>query len=221
MKERRKGYFAKLPGTLLVAASLAAAAGDGGEALVERFVTGIDTLQSRFEQSLIDADGHAIEVTAGTLYIDRPGRFRWAYSEPYEQVLVADGVNMWSYDVDLAQVTVKPQAEALANTPALLLGGSAEALAQFEYAGSVERGATTWVSLEPVDTSSGFLKVELGFTGGELDRMIFHDHLEQTTVVTLYDTRRNEPLADALFRFEPPADADLIGVPAVAGVALP
>ena len=221
MKGRRKGHLAKLLGTLAIAGPAAAVAATDGEALVERFVTGIDTLESRFEQSLIDADGEVVEVTGGTLYIDRPGRFRWAYSEPYEQLLVADGLNMWSYDVDLAQVTVKPQAEALANTPALLLGGSTEALAQFEYAGSVERGGTTWVSLEPVDTSSGFLKVELGFTGGELDRMIFHDHLEQTTVVTLYDTRRNEPLADTLFRFEPPADADLIGLPAVADVALP
>ncbi|NCF15505.1 MAG: outer membrane lipoprotein carrier protein LolA, partial [Gammaproteobacteria bacterium] len=85
-----------------------------GEVLVDDFVNNVITLQGRFEQSLIDAGGEVVERSSGILEIERPGRFRWAYSEPYEQWLVADGLNIWSYDVDLAQVTVKPQAEALA-----------------------------------------------------------------------------------------------------------
>ena len=99
-----------------------------GERLVNDFVANVITLEGRFEQSLIDAEGIVVERSSGTLEIERPGRFRWSYSEPYEQWLVADGLNIWSYDVDLAQVTVKPQAKALANTPALLLGGSEDAL---------------------------------------------------------------------------------------------
>jgi chaperone LolA len=97
---------------------------DDGEALVNAFVTDVVTFSGDFEQSLIDPDGRLLETTSGTLEIQRPGRFRWVYEEPYEQWLVADGTNIWSYDVDLEQVTVKPQADALANTPALLLGGS-------------------------------------------------------------------------------------------------
>ena len=101
--------------TLLAAHSLAwaQAAGDEvGERLVGDFVENVITLQGRFEQSLIDADGNIVERSSGTLEIERPGRFRWSYSEPYEQWLVADGLNIWSYDVDLLQVTVKPQADA-------------------------------------------------------------------------------------------------------------
>jgi outer membrane lipoprotein carrier protein len=107
-----------------------------GEQLVNDFIDNVITLQGRFEQSLIDADG-IVERSSGTLEIERPGRFRWSYFEPYEQWLVADGLNIWSYDVDLAQVTVKPQAKALANTPALLLGGSEDALSQFIFDGSM------------------------------------------------------------------------------------
>ena len=114
---------------LLVAALLTNLAGhaaepvvDDGEALVNAFVNDVVTFSADFEQSLIDPDGRMLEKTSGTLEIQRPGRFRWVYEEPYEQWLVADGANIWSYDVDLEQVTVKPQAEALANTPALLLG---------------------------------------------------------------------------------------------------
>ena len=103
---------------------------------MNEFVNDVVTFQGSFEQSLIDADGQVIENTTGMLEIQRPGQFRWSYIEPYEQWLVADGVNIWSYDVDLAQVTVKPQSVALANTPALLLSGSEGALDQFEYQGS-------------------------------------------------------------------------------------
>ena len=137
-----------------------------GEVLVDDFVNNVITLQGRFEQSLIDAGGEVVERSSGILEIERPGRFRWAYSEPYEQWLVADGLNIWSYDVDLAQVTVKPQAEALANTPALLLGGSEEALAQFRFDGSMIEAGTTWVRMIPIDTSSGFERMELGFLMG-------------------------------------------------------
>ena len=191
---------------------------DEGERLVNDFVDNVITLQGRFEQSLINAEGAITERTSGTLEIERPGRFRWFYSEPYEQVLVADGLNIWSYDVDLMQVTVKPQAEALANTPALLLGGSDEALAQFTFDGSDVENDTTWVRMLPVDTSSGFERMELGFLGGQLSRMVFFDHLDQKTVVALYEVVTNEPIDAAQFEFTMPEDADLVGTPAVADV---
>lgn len=218
----------KAPGILAAGLLLAAGAAfageepaDVGRALVESFVTDVETLSSQFEQSLIDAEGAVVEVTTGSLEIQRPGRFRWSYVEPYEQVLIADGLNMWSYDVDLAQVTVKPQAEALSNTPALLLGGSAEALEQFDFGEAEEADGTTWVVLTPKNTESGFLRVDMGFTDGQLDRMVFYDNLEQTTVVTLFDTTLNAPISADRFAFEVPDDVDLIGNPAVASLQQP
>ncbi len=205
--------------TLLAAQSLAWAQAVGdevGERLVGNFVENVITLQGRFEQSLIDADGNIVERSSGTLEIERPGRFRWSYSEPYEQWLVADGLNIWSYDVDLLQVTVKPQADALANTPALLLGGSDDALAQFRFDGSSVEKGTTWVRMIPIDTTSGFERMELGFTAGALTRMVFFDNLEQTTLVALYDVTTNEPIDAERFKFAMPEDADLVGVPVAA-----
>jgi len=194
---------------------------DRGQQLVDNFLTQVITLEGRFEQSLIDADGAVVERTSGTLEVARPGRFRWAYSEPYEQCLIADGLNVWSYDVDLAQVTVKPQAEALANTPALLLGGGTDALLQFEYGGAVDEAGTTWVRMLPKDTESGFVRLEMGFFDGQLSRMVFFDNLEQTTLVALYDVRINEPIADERFEFVVPDDVDLVGVPVTAAETAP
>ena len=208
-------------GTLLIclagqAANAQARVDEVGESLVNNFVNEVITLQGNFEQSLIDAAGTVIERSSGTLEIERPGRFRWAYSEPYEQWLVADGLNIWSYDVDLAQVTVKPQAEALANTPALLLGGSEDALAQFRFDGSMVESGTTWVRMVPIDTKSGFERMELGFFNGQLSRMVFYDNLEQKTLVALYDVTTNEPIDALQFEFTLPEDADLVGVPVAA-----
>ncbi|HSG58906.1 MAG TPA: outer membrane lipoprotein chaperone LolA [Woeseiaceae bacterium] len=194
---------------------------DNGRRLVDDFVQNVETLQGVFEQALLDADGQLIEKTSGTLEIQRPGRFRWSYTEPYEQWLVADGLNIWSYDVDLEQVTVKPQADALANTPAVLLGGSDEALDQFEYRGSYVEKDTTWVRLVPVNTDSGFMRVELGFMGEALHRMVFYDNLEQTTLVSLYEVAINDPIDAGRFRFDIPDGVDVVGTPVVAEAADP
>jgi outer membrane lipoprotein carrier protein len=194
---------------------------DVGQRLVDDFVHDIVTLQGDFEQALLDADGQLVERTSGTLEIQRPGRFRWSYTEPYEQWLIADGLNIWSYDVDLEQVTVKPQAEALANTPALLLGGAEEALDQFNYRGSYVEKDTTWVRLEPKNTESGFVRVELGFVGGTLHRMVFFDNLEQTTLVSLYEVAVNQPIDASRFEFEVPDGVDVVGTPLVAEATAP
>jgi outer membrane lipoprotein carrier protein len=194
--------------------------GDGRQ-LVDDFVTNIVTLQGNFEQALLDADGKVVEKTSGTLEIQRPGRFRWTYVDPYEQWLVADGLNIWSYDVDLEQVTVKPQAEALANTPALLLGGDRQALDQFDFEGSYVEASTTWVRLRPKNTESGFLEVELGFKAGALHRMVFRDNLDQTTLVSLYDVTVNAPIDAERFEFAAPEGVDVVGNPAVAQSTAP
>ena len=187
---------------------------DAGRALVEAFMSDVQTLESRFEQSLMDANGDIVEVSSGTLEINRPSQFRWAYDEPFEQSLVADGLNLWSYDVDLAQVTVKPQAEALANTPALLLGGSAAAMDEFIYDGSYEDGGLTWVRMHPVDTDSGFSRLELAFSNRTLARMRFFDNLEQTTLVSLNNVIVNEAIDPGIFNFKAPDGVDVVGTPA-------
>jgi outer membrane lipoprotein carrier protein len=195
---------------------LAQSPDDHGKQLVDEFIEDVESFSGSFEQVLIDADGEVIERTTGTLEISRPGKFRWSYVEPYEQWLIADGLNIWSYDVDLAQVTVKPQAAALANTPALLLSGSADALDQFDYEGSYDETVTTWVKLAPRNTDSGFLRMELGFIDDTLNRMVFFDNLEQTTLVEFRDVAVNGQIDPARFEFLVPDGVDVVGMPAVA-----
>jgi len=201
---------------MLAASSIATSVAAGqegleGEALLDDFIQNVQTMRGRFEQSLVDANDNVLESASGSFEIRRPGQLRWLYEQPYEQVLVADGLNVWSYDIDLAQVTVKPQAEVLSSTPALLLGGSERVLDDFTYGGSFEERGTDWVRLLPRDPDSNFDSVELGFNNGTLTRMIFEDNLDQTTLVAMHDVVLNEPFAAEHFRFVPPKDVDVVG----------
>jgi outer membrane lipoprotein carrier protein len=184
-----------------------------GQKLIDDFVNNVQTMSGRFEQQLVDADDLVVDESSGTIEIQKPGRFRWTYLEPYEQILVADGVNVWSYDVDLEQVTVKAQAEVLASTPALLLGGSQNVLDDFEYIGSFEDRGTVWVRLRPETSDNGFTKIELGFNEGKLSRMIFSDNLGQTTLIAFFDLSLNESIDEHRFSFSPPDDVDVVGQP--------
>lgn len=190
------------------------AADEADVALLESFLSDVQTMSARFEQSLVGADDSVVETSRGTLVIRRPDEFRWHYTEPYEQILVADGVNLWNYDVDLAQVTVKPQSEMLADTPATLLGGDRSVLDEFDVVDSeTDTRGTVWLTLVPHDRENGFERMRLGFDDGVLQRMVFEDNLEQSTLIALLDLALNEPVDDSDFDFEPPADADLVGEP--------
>lgn len=204
------------PGVFLILAPVQASLAQQdsvGQQLIDDFVNNVQTISGRFEQQLVDADDIVIDQSSGTIEIQKPGRFRWTYLEPYEQILVADGLNVWSYDVDLEQVTVKAQAKVLANTPALLLGGSQNVLDDFEYIGSFQERGTVWVRLRPETTDNGFTKVELGFDEGKLSRMIFSDNLGQTTLIAFFDLSFNESIEAHRFSFSPPDDVDVVGQP--------
>ncbi len=205
-----------IPGIFLILGIVRASYAQGesdGQRLIDDFINNVQTMSGRFEQQLVDANDIVIDVSSGTIEIQKPGRFRWTYLEPYEQILVADGLNIWSYDVDLEQVTVKAQAKVLASTPALLLGGSQNVLDDFEYIGSYVERDIVWVRLRPKTTDNGFTKVELGFKDGKLSRMIFGDNLGQTTLIALFDLSLNESIDAQRFSFTPPDGVDVVGQP--------
>ncbi|MEQ8207543.1 MAG: outer membrane lipoprotein chaperone LolA [Woeseia sp.] len=205
---------------LFVAPAIALAAEPlNGEALLRHFVDDMQTLSATFEQTLVDADDNVVEESEGTVELSRPGRFRWTYTAPYEQLLVADGLNIWSYDADLAQVTVKPQAEVLSNTPAILLGGGGDVFNDFTLVDSFSDRGVDWLRLTPATSDGGFESVDLGFQDGILSRMIFLDALGQSTLIALFDVAVNEPVAAGMFTFEVPDDVDLVGEPLTSAIA--
>lgn len=183
-----------------------------GQAALEQFNAGVTTLRGEFAQRVYKPDG-SVEESSGSYLLSRPGRFVWTYEMPYEQRIVADGRNLWLYDVDLDQVTVREQTEALGQSPAEILGGGEDVLAAFDYQGSFSRDGLLWVQLAARDPGSDFSALRLGFRDGVLAGMQLGDSLQQTTEILFDDVIVNAPVDDARFDFELPPGVDLIGTP--------
>ncbi len=188
----------------------AAAPQPGSEQLTE-FLTSVETMSARFSQTLLDDDLAVVEVSAGDFAISRPGRFRWDYTEPYEQLILSDGDRLWIYDAELEQASVRTVDAVLATTPAMLLSGDTDISAGYEI---VDRGLeddVMWAELTPRTDEAEFVRLRLGFMDGEIRVMELFDRLGQTTRVEFFDVVRNPVLGDELFNFSPPDGVDVIG----------
>jgi outer membrane lipoprotein carrier protein len=201
---------------LAFAATIAGA--QDGLARAQRYLDEVDTLSARFSQTLVDPGGRIVDEAQGTLQIKRPGRFRWNYETPHEQLVVADGEKLWLYDPGLEQVTVKALDATLGSTPAMLLGGSGKLSDAYDVAREYEEDGLSWVELAPRAKQGDFRKVRLAFAGDELKGMELEDTLDQVTRIRFSDVERDPPLADDLFRFLVPPGTDVVGdAPAEAG----
>ncbi|KPK59876.1 MAG: hypothetical protein AMJ59_09005 [Gammaproteobacteria bacterium SG8_31] len=183
---------------------------DAGQAL-RRFLEDASSLRAHFVQSVYSTEMPEPQVSEGVLMIKRPGRFRWEYRLPTEQLVVCDGDRLWMYDPDLEQVTVRAIDETLRGTPAMLLSGQASLDETFRVLESDEDQGLSWVRLEPLADSPEFESLRVGLDEGVLRRMELTDSLGQMTRIDLSDVVVGGELDDGLFVFEPPAGADVIG----------
>lgn len=179
-------------------------------ARVERAVAQLASVRAEFVQELVDPRTQAVQRAEGTLSLQRPGRFRWDYSQP-RQLIVADGTKLWLYDPDLEQVTVRRVRDTLSQTPAMLLSGQSRIRDEFEVRDGGSADGLDWVRLLPKSPDADFRELRLAFTGDTLRRMEFEDKLNQLTRITLSRIERNARLDAALFRFVPPPGVDVIG----------
>ncbi|CAK0757635.1 outer membrane lipoprotein carrier protein [Gammaproteobacteria bacterium] len=138
--------------------------------------------------------------------MQRPGRFRWEYQKPYVQSIISDGNQVWFYDPDLEQVTIKPYSRALANTPAVLLSSEEPIEKNF----SVSKPRDGKIELRPKTKDTGFVKATVGFSGLELQSMELEDSFGQKSQLQFSAIQRNHEVPEDTFSFTPPAGVDVI-----------
>jgi outer membrane lipoprotein carrier protein len=178
---------------------------------LNRFTTGLETLQARFEQKVISGDGAVEDSSGGEVWLSRPQRFRWEYGGDFPEVVVADGERVWIHDVTLEQVTVEDQSSAAADSPLTLLTDPAQLDAQFEVREAGEAGDLQLLELRSRSMESDFERLLLGLRDGRLELMIMEDAFGLRTELRFMDVQRNPVLDDVLFTFIPPSGADVIG----------
>jgi outer membrane lipoprotein carrier protein len=195
---------------LLLALAAAAPARAGAVAALREFLAQTKTARGEFSQQVTRGQAAAAPPSSGTFYFERPGRFRWIYAKPYEQVLVADGERLFLYDKDLNQVTVRKVAAALPASPASILFGGNEFERDFVVSEAGTRDGVEWLTAVPRAKDSQFERIEIGFRAGAPAAMVLADSFGQVTRLTFGRFERNAKLDAQLFRFVPPAGADVL-----------
>jgi len=195
-------------GLMLCASSVAA---QSARERLDAFTRGLQSLQGRFEQRVFDANGQMNEQSQGQVALQAPRQFRWDYEAPFPQTIVADGDQIWIYDPDLEQVTVRKQSYEEQSSPLAVLIDPSEMDRQFDVADMGNAQGLDWVKLTPKSKDAAFAEARLGFADGHLQRMVMQDNLGQRTEIRFSDWKRNPQLAAERFRFVPPPGVDVVG----------
>ena len=168
------------------------------------------TARAHFAQIVLDRNMKMLQQATGTMQFSRPGRFRWEYDRPYEQLIVGDGSKVWLYDKDLNQVTVRRFDRALGSSPAALLAGSDDIEKNYRLTSLGSQDGLDWLEAVPRTQDTAFERVKLGFGKAGLEAMELRDQFGQITVIKFSTIERNPKLPPESFRFTPPKGADVI-----------
>ena len=194
---------------MLAATVTSASAATGSQALTD-FYNKVDTLSTDFQQVQRDDSGNIVQQASGTFQLSRPDRFRWEYTQPFEQIIVSDGQTFKFYDVDLSQVTIRDVSATLNATPALLLTGG-EALSEaFKITDGGQHDGLDWVHLTPNADDTDFKAVDLGLKNNVPHLMKLHDNLGQTTSISFGNIKVNPQIDAKRFKLDIPDDVEVV-----------
>lgn len=177
---------------------------------LREFVRDVKSGRANFTQTVSSPDGAKKKTSSGSFEFSRPNRFRFAYSKPFEQLIVSDGQKVWLHDVDLNQVSVRLLDQALGSTPAALLaGGTLER--DFELSALPARDGLDWVQARPRAKDGTVAELRVGFRGKDLAALELVDAFGQRSVLQFSAVQQGVAVAAERFRFVPPAGTDVIG----------
>ena len=196
----------------LSAALFAGSALAGARDDLTTFTKGLKGLDGQFSQQVFDANGKRKESSSGRVALSAPRLFRWEYVKPYAQLIVADGKSVWVYDPDLQQATKRAQGAAEQNSPLTALIDPSRLDRDYVIKEAGSDGGLEWLSLSPKTASdTGFKTARLGFNQAGLAQMQVVDSLDQRTLITFSDWKRNPAFAAGTFRYVPAKGVDVVG----------
>lgn len=201
---------AKLIMAGVLASPLAAMGADAAEQL-RQFVQGVQAATGEFTQSMLTEAGQpGAGGQQGTFSFKRPGKFKWLVEQPYQQLTLSDGKQLYQYDPDLAQVIVRSVDDSVGASPAAILFGSGDLDESFRLSSLPQADGLEWLRAEPRSPDAGFVHVDIGFHEGNPTRLLLLDSFGQTSRIDLGNMVTNSSLAPNEFTFTPPADADVV-----------
>jgi outer membrane lipoprotein carrier protein len=187
-----------------------AAQADGISSL-KKFYDETHAIKADFHQIVLDKQGQKIQEVYGEMQLKRPNKFKWDYHKPYEQQIISDGKQVWLYDTELAQVSVRELSKALGSSPAALLAGENSLEKNFKLVNAYRKDGLDWVSTNPKDSDTGFNKISLAFKNDVLQEMDMIDSFGHQTRIKFSNVVHNPLIEPKTFLFKPPQGVDVVG----------
>ena len=182
-----------------------------GISSLKKFYVETNAIKADFHQIVIDNQGQKIQEVYGEMQLKRPNKFKWDYHKPYEQQIVSDGKQVWLYDTELAQVSVRELSKALGSSPAALLAGEDSLEKNFRLVNAFRKDGLDWVSTNPKDSDTGFNKISLAFKNDVLLEMDMIDSFGHQTKIKFSNIVNNPLIDPTTFLFKPPQGVDVVG----------
>jgi len=176
---------------------------------LKNFLDNTQSLSARFQQKLVDEYGGLMQQSAGTLNMQKPGKFRWDYILPYSQNIISNGKKIWMYDSELEQVNIRPY-DQVQSSPINLLDNQ-KLDDQFVLESLPFAENQYWVRLTPKNSESDFKKMLLGLQNGKIKSMRFRDNFNQQTDIEFEQLVVNPKFKKDNFEFVAPEGTDVMG----------
>ena len=195
---------------------------DEGVTQFKEFIANVKNAEGEFSQQQIrppksgEGQPKVLRKSQGRFVFQRPGKFIWETIKPFEQKVIADGQRLLLWDKDLNQLTIRPAGKSLSASPAAILFGQIAIDERFELIPGGEKGGMYWLELKPkADKSAGdmpYSRVGVGMANGLPVGLELHDNFGTITLINLSKIRINSNLGAEVFKFNPPAGADVLNV---------
>ncbi|WP_275421090.1 outer membrane lipoprotein chaperone LolA [Snodgrassella gandavensis] len=196
---------AVLSGIMAISSVLVSA---GGLDTLQKFNSDTDGISGQFTQTVHSKK--RTQTTSGTFAIQRPGLFRWEYTQPFKQTIVGDGKIVWLYDQDLAQVTKQEQNQTIGDSPAAILSNKSALNANYSLSDDGSSDGVDYVRAIPKRSNTGYQNIRIGFRGDNLANMQLKDSFGNQTTITFSKINTHPQFNRSQFKFTPPKGVDVL-----------
>jgi outer membrane lipoprotein carrier protein len=198
---------------LLFSLSLSALAADLSNLLpaVEKRYNHAKSLQVDFKETLT-APGRPRRTESGTLYLRKPGRMRWEYSQPAGKLFLSDSKDIYLYTPANRRVEkMKLKESDDMRAPLAFLLGRLDFRKEFRKFTSTPDPLGTRIVAEPRSERLPYNKVEFVVDAQNQLRQVIVTGYDQSVLAFEFSNERvNPPLAAGLFEFRLPEGAKLV-----------
>ncbi len=188
-------------------------------ATVQRAYDSTKDLHAEFEQQ-VNSPNRKARVLRGEVWLKKPGRMRWDYTKPEKKLMVSDGATLWVYEPEDEQAFKQDVKNSTLPTSVSVLMGEGKLAEEFEITRVQapelpEQPGQVTLKLVPKKATAAYryLYMVVDEKTGVVDRTMLFDQQGGTSLMAFKNSALNQGVADAKFKFTPPAGTKVVESP--------